>query len=174
MRYIKGDVLEADAEYIVQQNCCTAIRAHGLSETIAKKWPDINPYKDRRQFKGNWAVLEDRPQPGSILVYEFDNPVSLKGVICAFAQVCHGKPNRYKDPLGMDISLGDDFIDRSRYFAQCLEAISQIEPRPKSVGFPYKIGCGLAGGSWKKYEYLIRKWSEANPDIDVQIYRLDD
>ena len=174
MRYIIGDLLEADTEYIVQQNCCTALRAHGLSETIAKKWPYVNPYKDRRKYKGNWAVLEDRPQPGSIMIYEFDpqQDSGLKGVICAFAQVSHSQPRRYKDPLEMDEKLGDDFIDRIRYFSECLEAISTIEPKPKSVGFPYKIGCGLAGGNWTKYEYLIKKWSEKNSDIDVCIYRL--
>jgi hypothetical protein len=40
MRYIIGDLLEADGEYIVQQNCCTALKAHGLSENITVKWPE--------------------------------------------------------------------------------------------------------------------------------------
>ncbi len=174
MRYIEGDLLEADTEYIVQQNCCTALKARGLSEAITKKWPVVNPYKDRRRYKGNWAVLEDRPNPGSLLIYEFGPKpeTGLKGVICAFAQVGHGMPGRYKDPLEMDEKLGDSLIDRIRYFSECLESISTIEPKPKSVGFPYKIGCGLAGGNWTKYEHLIQKWSEKNPSIDVRIYRL--
>lgn len=82
---IQGNLLEADTEYIVQQNCCTAVRAHGLSQIIANKWPEINPYKDRKSFKGNWSIAKDRPEPGSILVYEFEDPNTIKGVICAFA-----------------------------------------------------------------------------------------
>jgi hypothetical protein len=175
MRIITGDLLLADTEYIIQQNCCTAIKAHGLSKTIASKWPDVNPYKDRRKLKGNWSILEDRPEPGSIEVYNFDVAcdTGLKGVICIFAQVCHGLPYKYEDPLKMDEKYGDTPKDRIQYFTECLQLIETLDPKPKSIGIPYKIGCGLAGGSWIKYESIIRKWSEANPDIDVRIYKLD-
>ena len=78
-RIVKGDLLEATTEYIMQQNCCTAVRAHGLSKAIAAKWPEVNPYKERRAHKGNWAVKEDRPEPGSILVYEFEEGSGATG-----------------------------------------------------------------------------------------------
>lgn len=173
-RIVKGDLLKADTEYIIQQTCCTAIKAHGLSEHIAAKWPQINPYKERKKLKGNWSVAEDRPEPGSILIYEFDVPkiTGLKGVICAFAQYCHGRPHIYKDPLELDEKFGDNPVDRIRYFKECLEGIASLNP--KSVGFPYKIGSGLAGGSWIKYEKLIQDWSDLHPDIDVRIYKLED
>jgi hypothetical protein len=174
-RLENGDLLHATTQYIVQQNCCTGIKAHGLSEIISKKWSDINPYKERRCYKGSWAIKEDRPQPGDICVYDFDNPLStgLRGVICMFAQYCHGKCRKYKDPLGLDDKFGDDPIDRIRYFSQCLELIASLEPRPQSIGFPWRIGCGLAGGVWSHYEQIIRKWSKTNDDIDVVIYKLD-
>ena len=153
---VKGDLLCASTEYIVQQNCCTALKPFGLSEAISKKWPEVNPYKERKQYKGNWSVKEDRPNPGSIYVYTFEEPLltGLKGVICAFAQYTHGKPGKYKDPLGLDTD--DSFIDRIEYFKECLEAIATLQP--KSVGFPFKIGCGLAGGSWTVYEKIIQDW----------------
>jgi hypothetical protein len=168
-----GDLLEADTEYIVQQNCCTATRVHGLSEIIAKKWPAINPYIIRKPLRGNWAVAEDRPEPGTIMVFPLastDSKNGIKGVICAFGQYCHGKPNVYKDPLGLDSK--DSRVDREEYFKQCLEAISKITPTPKSVGFPFKIGSNLAGGSWIHYERMIRVWAESHPEITVKIYRL--
>ncbi len=171
---VQGDLLNANTEYIVQQTNCTAIKPHGLSEMISSKWMQINPYKERRKLRNNWAIAEDRPEPGTILVYEFDIPIitGLKGVICAFAQYSHGKSHTYKDPLGFDEKYGDDSIHRIQYFNECLEAIASLHP--KSVGFPYKIGCGLAGGSWIKYEKLIRNWSDSNPEIDVRIYKLGD
>jgi hypothetical protein len=172
-KIITGDLLEAKCEYIVQQNCCTATRPHGLSEVIATKWPAMNPYGIRCRHRGrNWAVAEDRPAPGSILVFTFDTPPQgdLKGVICAFAQYNHGKPGIYKDPLGLDTH--DTAKDRVEYFKQCLAEITKITPTPKSVGFPFKIGSGLAGGSWLLYERMIREWAEANPGIEVTIYRL--
>lgn len=170
LNYIEGDLLEAEVDFIVQQNCCTAVKAHGLSETIAIKWPSVNPYKDRRKFKGNWAIVEDRPLPGTIEIYEFDKPSPMGGVICAFAQYNHGRSGRFHDPLELDKKYGDDPIDRIRYFKSCLDVIAG--ENPQSIGLPYKIGCGLSGGSWTKYESIIEQWSTENPDIDITIYKL--
>ncbi len=166
---LSGNLLEATTEYIVQQNCCTACKAEGLSAAIATKWPKANPYQTRRRLKGNWCVLADRPSPGSILVYELDSSNPIKGIICAFAQVCHGKPGMLKDPLGNGIP--DSSVDRQTYFKECLEAIATLEP--KSVGFPYKIGCGLAGGSWVAYEKILREWSQKYPSINIILYKMD-
>jgi hypothetical protein len=44
--------------------------------------------------------------------------------------------------------------------------------KPESVGFPYKIGCGLAGGDWKLYESEIKRWSIEN-SIHVKVYKLE-
>ena len=41
--------------------------------------------------------------------------------------------------------------------------------KPSSTAFPYKIGCGLAGGKWSKYEAMIEAFAEANPDVEVTI-----
>ena len=105
-------------------------------------------------------------------MYEFDTPLEtgLIGVICAFAQYNHGKPGKYKDPLGLDHA--DDPIDRLGYFAQCLDAVATLSP--KSVGMPWKIGCGLGGGSWIKYEQVIQKWAADYPHVDVVLYRLSE
>jgi hypothetical protein len=166
---VSGNLLDADVQYIAQQNCCTACKAHGLSEDIARKLPELNPYKNRRKIKGknNWAILEDRPEVGSIEIYEFEDNC-LPSVICMFAQYCHGKPGIYKDPLGLD---GHDTAkDRLRYFKECLAGIATL--KPESVGFPYKIGCGLAGGDWKLHESEIKRWSIEN-SIHVKVYKLE-
>lgn len=162
-KYVRGDLLEATTEYIVQQNNCTGIKAAGLSESISKKWPGINIYSERRKGKGNTCVKEDESGPGTIFLYEFEDTKDdeLKGVICAFAQVTPGKQNPEQN---------DSAKERQQYFLECLEQILLLEP--KSVGFPYKIGCGLAGGNWLIYEKMIQDWSKRNPEIDVVIYQM--
>jgi O-acetyl-ADP-ribose deacetylase (regulator of RNase III) len=168
---IKGDLLEVtDVEYIVQQTCCTACRACGLSQAITTKWPSINPYGERRKWgRTNWAVQEDRAEPGTIAVYEFEEPQgNLKGVVCAFAQVCHGKPGVAKDPLGL--AGADTAADRLRYFQSCLDCLEELGAT--SLAFPYGIGCGLAGGSWPKYEAMLRNWSAAHTTVEVRIVQL--
>lgn len=164
---IIGDLLKSKEQYIVQQTCCTAVRPHGLSETIAREMPGCDPYALRKKFKGNWAVEEDRPEPGSLLIFQREEGASI---ICAFAQYYHGKPNVYssKDPLSLNREDGS--AKRFEYFKSCLVLIAEL--KPKSVAFPYKIGCGLAGGSWALYEKTLNEWSESNPEIDIKIYRL--
>ena len=169
---VTGDLLEVtDAEYIVQQTCCTACSAQGLSKAISTKWPSINPYAERRRWgRTNWAVQEDRAEPGTIAVYEFEAPPqgTLKGVVCAFAQVCHGKPGMAKDPLGL--AAADTAADRLRYFQSCLDCLEELGAT--SVAFPYGIGCGLAGGVWVKYEAMLKQWSAAHPAVEVRIVKL--
>ena len=165
---IKDDLFNATTEYIVQQTNCTSTHSQGLSAAIAEKWPAVQPYSDRKPYKGHWAREEDRDTPGTIKIYKLKPPSNIKGVICAFAQYTHGKPGTLKDPLKIEIP--DSAADRVRYFGECLEAIATLEPM--SVGFPYRIGCGLAGGSWKVYERMLQRWAEAYPTIDVVVYQL--
>lgn len=156
----EGNLLEATEEYIVQQNCCTAIRAQGLSAAIAAKWPECNPYSSRKPFapRLNWAAERDRDIPGTIRV--------LGGkVICAFAQYKHGSG---KDPSS--IVYPDDKESRCVYFQQCLEKIAEIAP--KSLAFPYGIGCGLAGGNWTVYSAMIDAFAQKYPQISIVIYKL--
>ena len=180
MNSVSGDLLTADTEYIVQQmNCCTT-NSCGLAAVIAEKWPSINPYASRIRLTGNWATAETRAEPGTISVYPVPVPPPQTAqaqqapsfVVCVFAQVFHGRPGAYnkKDPLQIKLDDGPD--DRLAYFRQCLVKIADIKPKPKSVGFPFRIGCGLAGGNWVYYSNAIRDWSALHPDITVKIYRL--
>lgn len=156
----EANLLEATEEYIVQQNCCTAIRAQGLSAAIAAKWPECNPYSSRKPFapRLNWAADPDRDTPGTIRI--------LGGrVICAFAQYKHGSG---KDPSS--IVYPDDKESRCVYFQQCLEKIAELAP--KSLAFPYGIGCGLAGGNWSVYSAMINDFAQKYPNISIVLYRL--
>ena len=160
----QGDLLDATEDYIVQQCCCTALKPYGLSAAIATRWPTVNPYNGRRRLRYNWAKLEDRPLPGTIQVLE----EAGREVICLFGQYTHAKPGVYDDPAMT--GTPDTYDDRLRYFQMGLEEITKL--RPKSVAFPFKIGCGLAGGDWKKYKQAIDEWAARNPDIQVVIYKL--
>ena len=89
-------------------------------------------------------------------------------VINAFAQYEMGGPGKYKR-VPFPPGVTDLAPQRERWFAQCLEAISQLPSKPRSVAFPFLIGCGLAGGNWGRYRRMIEAWSRANPDVSVVI-----
>lgn len=158
----RANLLDATEDYIVQQCCCTSVKPSGLSAAIAERWASLNPYASRRRLKYNWAMPEDRPRPGTIQVLEHPE----RRVICIFGQYAQGKPGAYKDA----VVVPDTAEDRLTYFKQGLAEIAARAPQ--SVAFPYKIGCGLAGGNWKAYEAALQDWAKQNPSIRVSVYQL--
>jgi hypothetical protein len=60
---------------------------------------------------------------------------------------------------------------RHGWFVSALMKIQDI-PDLESVAFPYKIGCGLAGGNWEFYRSCIDTLAEATP-AKVSIYKLE-
>ena len=51
-----------------------------------------------------------------------------------------------------------------------MDAISNLGvDKPLSIAFPEEIGSGLAGGDWAKDHGMIKKFAEANPDMEVTI-----
>jgi hypothetical protein len=167
---VEGNILFADEEYVVEECSCTSVRLCGLSAQIAQIWPTINPYMKRRRLYYNWCVLSDRPEAGTIQLFE---EKGMK-VICMFSQYSHGKIGSKEDPVMPDGFMMETSADRLRYFRECLEKITEMTPRPRSIAIPYMIGCGATGGSWPKYRKVIQNWSKLNPDIPVTIYRNTD
>ena len=48
------------------------------------------------------------------------------------------------------------------------EELQTIARKDQIIGFPYKIGCGLAGGDWNVVESII---NEIFKDYKVEIYK---
>lgn len=56
--------------------------------------------------------------------------------------------------IGQPKYPNDNVSKRLEYFENGLEKIKSIK-NLQSLAFPYKIGCGLAGGSWEDYLKLL-------------------
>lgn len=163
----EANLLAATEDYIVQQCCCTGCRPHGLSQALATMFPHANPYKLRLPIKkgGNTARQEDRATPGTVVL--LGNGEDQRYVACLFAQYAMGKPGKYEA-----FGVSDSAKDRERYFADSLESLATAIPEGSSLAFPYGIGCGLAGGSWPKYEALLRDWLCKHPSFRVTLYKI--
>jgi len=130
---ISGDLLKLGLgpnDYIVHQCNCKTTRGLGLSKDIFDKYPHANIYGD-----GSKRV------PGEITVRH--------PVINLLGQFYPGKPKWSNDTKEM----------REAWFRDALTKISKIDGIEK-VYFPYGIGCGLAGGSWKIYLRMIEEWTK--------------
>jgi O-acetyl-ADP-ribose deacetylase (regulator of RNase III) len=159
-----GDILKAREDYIVQQCCCTMCKPHGLSEAIAKAFPHGNVYASRTPLKsgGNLAREECRGKPGTSVILE-----GKPNIACLFGQYAPGRPGSYPS-----FGVPDTAAARLSYFGSALEDLATKIPEGSSLAFPFKIGCGLAGGNWKEYEQVLDGWRARHDSLRVVLYRL--
>jgi len=145
---IRGDVRQSEARFIVHQVNSVTSTAAGLAAQIFRLFPWADIYSPRAR-----ALRPYRPRPeelpGQIIVR--GDGESERFVINLVGQFYPGKP---KNPD----SERDGYAARERAFAEALARVLEI-PDLKSVAFPSGIGCGLAGGDWKRYRAMIEQFA---------------
>lgn len=151
VKYVKGDLLKSNCDYICHQVNCQGVMGSGIARQIRERWPEV--YEDYRDYCDCFEDSED--MLGGICV----SPMGLseRKVINIFSQHKYG-------------------YDGHRYtsydaFAECLHKICGFVSTDKTIGFPKNIGCGLGGGNWKVISALIEEI--LGEDFDVYIYEFE-
>lgn len=151
---VNGDLLAASDKFICHQCNCMSRRAAHLALDVFEAFPHADVYSTR--------AAPD--VPGAIKV--LGDGKDMRYVVALFGQVYPGKP---KFMTGKDTQ-----ITREGYFKSCLDKLADYvlfaPGRQGTIAFPWRIGCGAAGGDWDKYLDMIAKFSEG---FDVRIYRND-
>jgi hypothetical protein len=93
VKIIEGDLLNATQKYIAQQCNCNTIKSHGLSKSIADKYPWADPYSCRKKKYNNSTSEPD--EPGTIV--ELTDPLSDFSVLCFMSQWLPGRPRIHKE-----------------------------------------------------------------------------
>ena len=172
---INGDIF--DEKYKNPQTCivhqcnCIAVKPHGLSEEIAKRFGNYaNVYGMREKISNNIAAIHARPRPGTIIFAE-----GLPNVVALFGQYMYGSftkglfwsknfRGRYDKHIDEGIKK-DTKEDRISYFKEALVKLKEFllnynsnndSKKIDTIIFPYGIGCNLAGGDWRVYENEIQ------------------
>jgi hypothetical protein len=174
---LQGGIIDHDicdhAEVIVQQLNCIGVNGRGLAKAMADTFPYGCSYAGRaRSDKWGIAAPNSFAVPGSIDVRRPPRPGRQPLIVNFFSQWEMGAPlkyNRATTPGAPHVQ--DSAAQREAWFAQCLEQLARLHPRPASVAFPYLIGCGLGGGSWDAYQSMITAFARENPSISVLIIR---
>ena len=148
LKSVVGDLLSAPEAYIAQQCNCVTVRAHGLSQAIAVKYPWADVYK-HRSVDGQRNRTTHPDVPGTVKVLASDN----RSVICMFAQWAPGKCHASYSRFYPSALYSDDETSRRAWFKACLDKIDALNL--DVVAIPAYIGCGLAGGSWVHYRKMI-------------------
>jgi exonuclease III len=120
--------------YIVHQCNCTSYSGRGLYSHIAKIYPQSDIYKNK-QYKRK----PDTIKIIGITKNEGSRTVNVElNIVCMFSQYNPGLPQGQ-----------ETFKSREITFQKCLNLLSQELSTINNaiVVFPFKIGCGLAGGN---------------------------
>lgn len=157
MVVIWSDLLEANVDIIAHQVNCKGVMGAGLARQIREKYPEVyERYKDlcnRPEYRGgNSELLLGRCQ-----IIEVNQASKPKFVLNLFAQNDYGWQGVYTD---------------YKAFESCMVQINDFCKsfnHRLTVGMPYGIGCGLAGGDPLKTLFII---SQTITDADVKLYKL--
>lgn len=157
VKYVKGNLLDSDCDYICHQVNCQGRMGSGIAKQIRERWPVVyNVYRNRFDYHTKIGATSEDVLGNVDLI-----PINDEGtrfVFNMYAQANYG-------------------YDGQRYtsydaFANCLVNIWAMMPTGCKVGFPKNIGCGLGGGNWKVISALIEEI--LGNDYDVYIYELEE
>lgn len=152
---VSGDLIKSADKYIAHQCNCITTHSAGCAARVFSAFPWANIYSERKT-----SPRVDMGRAGQVVIR--GDGLEHRFVINMLAQVYPGRP-KYPDSSldGRDARLG--------YFRSCLTVMAKI-PDIESIGFPYRIGCNLAGGNWPHYLGMLEEFSTWI-DAPVRIYR---
>jgi O-acetyl-ADP-ribose deacetylase (regulator of RNase III) len=151
---IAGDLLEATEKYICHQiNAISTSGAAGIAKAIFDKYPYADCYSTRKETV----------KPGTI---------DIRGNGIDQRYVCGIVGQYYPGGARFPLSSLDGLVAREKYFYYGLLRIAQILDL-ESVAFNWRIGCGIAGGSWERYLGLITNMAQflSTKGVRVAIYK---
>lgn len=147
--YHKGDILKSGANVICHQVNCQGVMGSGLAKQIKDQYPEV--YKNYRVHCDTHTTqqLMGTMFPFTVNCYS-DSQITICNL---FGQNYFGRDKIQTDYQALKNSLEDV---RCVYYDDI-------------IAIPYKIGCGLAGGSWNIVERMIKNIF-AQTSLDVQVW----
>lgn len=149
---VAGSLFDATEQYVVHQTNCVTTKGAHLSADMFVRFPYADVYVDRLKSG-------KRDAPGSIIVR--GDGKEQRYVINAMGQFYPGKSRFNNDTQAL----------RRPWFQSCLDEIGKLT-NLTSIAFPFKIGCGAAGGDWTLYSKMIEEFAKSHPHVKVAVYQL--
>ena len=141
----KGDLLDMNDDFIGHQCNCVTRNARGLAESIFTKYPYANDYHRERKV-GTYHIHGNGSR-------------GQRWVVNLFGQ--------YRP--------GDSPIEREQritWLRTALESfLHHVSHRKVTLGLPYLIGCGLAGGDWNVYYAMLQELASHYPNVKITLYQ---
>lgn len=158
IRYIKGDLLESNADNICHQVNCQGKMNSGVAKAIREKWPVVYDNYRKKYEECVWCKRSPLGDIQIVALYDdYYTTNKHQCVINFFSQENYG-------------------YDGKRYtsydaFWNCLGEIKKHITPGKRIAFPAKIGCVRGGADWTVIQTMIVTML-AN-DYIVEFWRFD-
>jgi O-acetyl-ADP-ribose deacetylase (regulator of RNase III) len=146
IKYKKGDLLQSDAEAIVNTVNCVGVMGQGIALQFKKQFPENYKYYESACKRGN--VI-----PGKMLVYEQNGLINPR-LIINFPTKRHWRgASRLED------------IEQGLVNLTCIIQQYNI----KSIAIP-PLGCGLGGLNWDEVKTRIEAALAQLSDVEIIVY----
>lgn len=147
--YVVGDLLKQEnVDIICHQTNCKGVMGAGIALQIRNTYPNV--YQLYKQYCAKYGS-------GLLGKTLFVNCNDGKIVANLFGQDGYGRGFCQTDYAALE---------------KAIASVEKIATKgKKSVGFPYKIGCDLAGGDWSIVKNIIKKYFEKS-EVDCYICSL--
>lgn len=155
--FIDDDILKSECMIICHQTNCKGKMGAGIAKQIRQQYPKV--YDEYVKFcKDNYKNLLGRCQ---IVNLSISN--NLKFCANLFGQNGYGYGEKYTDYEALRCALNE--LKDNCY--TLLKTVCDV-----TIGIPYNIGCGLAGGDWNTVFKIIEDIFKDEEHIHVKIYKL--
>lgn len=157
MRILNGNILDSDANLIVQQVNCVGAMGKGLADQIARRHPVVKDsylrfYKEWDYLYGGPALL------GHVLYVQVDTHQAVANVF--------GQENIRSSKWDRQV-----YTDRNALNEGLQQVRSLAEAFDLSVAIPTHIGCGVANGNWEVIYRDIEKVFDGFENVTLYHYR---
>lgn len=159
VKYYKGDLLASNCNIICHQCNCKGVMGAGIAKTIRENYPQAYHALIDRYNSGEARLGEIDIAAGSMRYNQMRYIINMYSQDTYAARgICHTKYDAFQECLNKIKTFVDDNTD-------------PLFPKAIVVGFPAKIGCGLAGGDWNIVRQMIEDTFE-DSKYNVEIWEL--
>lgn len=162
IKYYDGDIFTSNADIICHQVNCQGVFNKGMAAQVKKYFPEVE--KTYKKITKQW-VDKANGDTSKLLGAVSAQPVEKDGrwflIANLYGQDDYGKKGVFTDYKALETAM--------------TEIRSFLDARDKSetAAFPYKIGCGRAGGEWTVVEEIIQKVFDDYTG-EIQIWKLEE
>lgn len=153
MKEVKGNVLNSKVDIVVHCTNCFGVMGAGIAKQIKEKFPKV--FKDYKKLCDSYKGRREELL-GTCQFVRVKNEGRRLTICNLFGQFDFGfdrKPKLIYDAFQNGLnSLFTYAFDNSL----------------ESIAFPWKIGCGYAGGDWARVSKMIEeKFMDSHFDIEI-------